>query len=743
MRATSARCCYSPEAVSFKEYAAHGWRLCSIDRGHKAPLYANWNAPETAERIGAAAEGLEGAGLLHALSGTCALDIDYMESARPWLAERGVDIDALLAEPEAVRIDSGRPGRAKLLYRLKKPLRTLKPKGSGLELRCATADGKSVQDVLPPTIHPDTGKPYAWKYGDELIGHWSNLPPIPAALLALWREATPALQKPTEAPHTRALDELRGLIRGRDPNGSYDDWIKVGMALHHATGGAQEGLALWDEWSSKAAKYKGTDDLLLHWRSFNSSPGKHVVTAASLQAESAASADDFPEIAPDAVPDHDTTAELLTQAAELKRSEAFKWLESRLIYVRSHAAYFDTAHHSIIETDRDLAHQFTPFMPKTKGGRYDPVKALRESKSKRVVASVGFHPGQGAMFKSIEGDEYVNLYRNRLPEPIEPTAAERERIEWLFERIDDATFRDWLKMFYGHVVQFPSVKIKSAPLIWSPTQGNGKTTLLRNVPALLVGQRYSREVTAALLNSDFNDYLLNAWHVNLAEFRADTRGERRTISAKLRAWITDDEIAIHPKGRTAYTMPNHFFVTATSNEDDAAAIDNNDRRWGVHELNSKQFTQSEQRWLYDEFLSLPRAAAVLRHYFLNLDVSGFNPNGKAPETDARQAMVEASMPADMSYLRRCFEERSGPLERDVVRSSDVGDAIRRETRFQPSPARVGRLLTTAPINGVHRKVRVGKGIVNFIIIANVPKWLAASGTELAGEACGEIIDITA
>ena len=35
----------------------------------------------------------------------------------------------------------------------------------------------------------------------------------------------------------------------------YDDWLKVGMILHHQFGGDVEALELWDRWSSKGAEY--------------------------------------------------------------------------------------------------------------------------------------------------------------------------------------------------------------------------------------------------------------------------------------------------------------------------------------------------------------------------------------------------------------------------------------------------------------------------------------------------------
>lgn len=52
-----------------------------------------------------------------------------------------------------------------------------------LEFRCGTVDGLTVQDLLPPSIHPDTGLPYRW--GGK--GNWRQIPEIPAALLIAWQ----------------------------------------------------------------------------------------------------------------------------------------------------------------------------------------------------------------------------------------------------------------------------------------------------------------------------------------------------------------------------------------------------------------------------------------------------------------------------------------------------------------------------------------------------------------------------
>jgi hypothetical protein len=42
------------------------------------------------------------------------------------------------------------------------------------------------------------------------------------------------------------------------------------MALHHETAGSDDGLALFDSWSSAGETYKGASDTASKWRSFRS-----------------------------------------------------------------------------------------------------------------------------------------------------------------------------------------------------------------------------------------------------------------------------------------------------------------------------------------------------------------------------------------------------------------------------------------------------------------------------------------
>lgn len=729
----------------FSDYVRHGWALCAIDRGNKAPTYAKWNERPIDEET---ADGVVGAGLMHVQSGTCALDIDNLDLARVWLAERGVDVDALLEAKDAVKISSGRRGRAKLLYRLKTPLRTFKPAGSGVELRCATLEGKSVQDVLPPTIHPDTRKPYEWVYGEPLLGDWGALPAIPAALKAAWRELI--AEEPTLPDRKMngdmdvALEKLHKWIATQNPNMEYDDWIKVGMKLHHATGGAEEGLEIWDHWSATGTRQQHSKDLpvytksgcRIHWVSFSSSKGKVLAT---LDNEIPADADEFEVIAeePKAAKAADAPVETkVREAARQQRKDAISKLEAKVVYVVNSEKYFDVERHKLIGSEAALEHMFTSTMPLGKNGRMNPVKVLKNSTTKRLVEALGFHPGEGAIF-SVGDDSFANLYRNRLPKPLEPTKEERKKIDWCFDRIDDPVYIKWLKQYFGHVVQHPGIKIKSAPLLWSETQRNGKSTLIKTIPSLLVGTEYSHDVSPDLLQSSFNDYLQGAWHVNLLEFRVGTRGERAMITNKLKAYITDDMVPLHPKGGSGYTMPNHFFVTASGNDEDAAAIDNNDERWGVHEFKQPRFTHSERQWIYYQFLLLPRAAAVLRHYFLHVDLEGFYPAGSAPMTEAKQEMANASIASDVELLQLMHEEQAEFFSRDVVITSEVLAYVHKHSTMRPSATRIGKILCKNPFNGVAIQFRVGEKRYRGVIIRNHQKWNGAPGRELMDHIAGD------
>ena len=72
----------------------------------------------------------------------------------------------------------------------------------------------------------------------------------------------------------RALEHL-------DPDMGHDQWLQVGMGLHHETRG--EGFELWHAWSERGSKYPGRDILRHRWDSFGRHDGTPVTARTLVQ----------------------------------------------------------------------------------------------------------------------------------------------------------------------------------------------------------------------------------------------------------------------------------------------------------------------------------------------------------------------------------------------------------------------------------------------------------------------------
>ncbi len=314
--------------MNFRPYAEHGWALCRIKEREKGPNYTNWNKKARAVTPDQA-EHLPGAGLMHAYSGTCALDIDNLDMSRAYMAQHGIDLDALLQAADSVGISSGTTNRAKLLFALPVPLPTKKivddQKVTLFELRCADASCEgTVQDVLPPSIHP-SGREYRWVYGDELTGTWQDLPPLPDALRALWASLTAQQPQTRDRVQHENLEPVRDadiafaeeLLERTSPDVGYDEWLRIGMALSNDLG--EQGWEMWNAWSAKGTKYPGESQLASHWNSFGRS--SNPVTLGSFKRQQIAQREDFADLTLNP-PEDENPFDVI--AAEQKASKSLK-----------------------------------------------------------------------------------------------------------------------------------------------------------------------------------------------------------------------------------------------------------------------------------------------------------------------------------------------------------------------------------------------------------------------------------
>lgn len=140
------------------------------------------------------------------------------------------------------------------------------------------------QQFIAVGTHP-SGVRYEWDgldFGiptltpDEFTAIWQGLALTYGAEAAESAERAVTSHDTPVAGLTEA--DARALMAVLDPAMPYDDWLKVGQALHHESRGAW--LHLWAEWS-QGAEYPGDDVLEYKWSGFGRNSGA-AVTAGTL-----------------------------------------------------------------------------------------------------------------------------------------------------------------------------------------------------------------------------------------------------------------------------------------------------------------------------------------------------------------------------------------------------------------------------------------------------------------------------
>lgn len=146
----------------------------------------------------------------------------------------------------------------------------------GLEVFCSTGFVTFTGNALPHVA------------GLDLVGE--PVAPLSADMRTMYaaRMGQRAAQLPDDDPLMTyspplglTLGQLAECLDVLPEDLDYDRWLGMGMAVHHETGGSEEGFELWDEWSSRSPKYSTREYGRARWESFGKG-GRAMVTARTL-----------------------------------------------------------------------------------------------------------------------------------------------------------------------------------------------------------------------------------------------------------------------------------------------------------------------------------------------------------------------------------------------------------------------------------------------------------------------------
>ncbi|SON54253.1 hypothetical protein HDIA_0712 [Hartmannibacter diazotrophicus] len=141
--------------------------------------------------------------------------------------------------------------------------------------------GTGKQVAIPPSIHPDTGKRYRWEREIDFDAIILGVGPVVEAdriRELIGREREIDIQSGDGEDRSKPLgltvSEIQHTLKGLPVEYWRDDregWLTVGFAIHHETGGSQEGFQLWRDFSASSDKFDTSDQRRV-WKSFRNKP---------------------------------------------------------------------------------------------------------------------------------------------------------------------------------------------------------------------------------------------------------------------------------------------------------------------------------------------------------------------------------------------------------------------------------------------------------------------------------------
>ncbi|EJG0740990.1 PriCT-2 domain-containing protein [Cronobacter sakazakii] len=503
------------------------------------------------------------------------------------------------------------------------------------------------------------------------------------------------------------VEEVRDALTFIDPDCEHDDWKDIGMALQSEFG--DSGLSLWDEWSSKGAKYPGTRELRSKYRTFKPKAGG--VTIRTLFKMARDSGWNSRKVIDAAMVFAAPTLPTASTDPKPVVREGFQWIPAQQLAEFFAGCIYIASEHAVLMPNgsRLKPEAFNAI----KGGYIFGMDAEGDKSTDKAFDAftrnrcvtlpkvINTHFAPDKPFGSVEmvgGVDSVNTY---LPCPGVRKAGDvtpfLQHIEKLLPVEAD---RDILLNWMAYKVQHPGECMRWAPvLVGAP--GNGKTTVA-DVMRYAIGDKYVSVVQSSDVDNKFNGWAYEKCLAVINDFKV---GDKRDVMEVLKPMITDKRIPVQKKGTDTVTSSNHLGFIITSNHRDAVVKTSDDRRYAVFFTAQNNESDIMRDGMDDGyFVQLndwldSNGYSAVAEYLSQRHVAR-HPN-RAPETSSMSEAIRESMTPTQSAILEAVEDgRPGfcnniivaaaakwVLENNVVKITHaklVGRVLR-ELGYEPIP----------------------------------------------------------
>jgi hypothetical protein len=563
----------------------------------------------------------------------------------------------------------------------------------------------------------------------------------------------------------------------------YDQWLMVGAALNHQFGGSKAGFDTWVDWSAKSPKHDDSQ-MKMKWRSFGNST--KVVTFASVifhvresgglavggaggetlealleEADTIVALDQYQDFKtriakmPDIVLQSDHRAMLAARLAksfgkvegitktDIKAALAHKkrhkeagdapeWLEP-WVYVESTCEFHNKELHYAIKREAFNA-KFDREMDCIIAEKSAAQLGLVDHKMPTVVDTM-FFPGAGQMFES-DGKTMLNSFVSQGIQPCQSLDKDGQACVDVFLKhveftIESPKEREILLDWLCYVVQNPGQRVNWA-LLLQGAQGTGKTyfvnvlqqvlgTNVKNLDPTSIAGRFTGWAHGALVNA-------------VEEIRISGTNKYEVLD-RMKPFITNDTVMIEEKGRDHRTVPNFTSYFLLTNHVDAIPLIEGDRRYCVlfsrvqseaqlyRELGGREGAEDYFDTLFD---SLARRPDALAYYLKTRKLSaGFVAWGRAPDTSAREAMINMAISPEREMLEDAITmHECDVINENVLDVTWLNELCEIEGTHLPNGRATSAILLEMGYRRINdRKIKIAKNRKNHYV------WFGARNDE--------------
>ncbi len=408
-----------------------------------------------------------------------------------------------------------------------------------------------------------------------------------------------------------------------------DNWITIGAAIHHETGGINEGWLIFDQWSQRSKKYVGRKDTIDRWESFSKDKGIkdgegcstrgtiiHILKEAGVWEQAKKEGTAARE---------KTDTQKNERVNNKKTAGIIEQMNKRhaVIKIGSKCRIMDES--TSLDGGVNLGFLSVPDFHVLYSNRFaadpkDPKKKKSISKiwindpCRRELKGIVFEPGE----ENVEG--YYNMWKGLSIKP--------KRGSWnifkdhIYNVIagGNKEIGEWIVAWIARMVQDPGGRRPGTCIVLRGGQGTGKGVFVNTIGELF-GDHYLPVSHASQIAGRFNSHLTNKLFVFIDEgfWAGDKKAE-----GVLKSIITEPYLAIEQKGVDIIRIKNNINLVMASNSDWVVPANLQERRFCVLDVgDNKQGDKQYFKDLMDQMYQGGGLQAML-YDLLKMDISGID-----------------------------------------------------------------------------------------------------------------------